>query len=141
MMLQCIWRISITSSLKSVFPAAIIALCAMMARRFRELTPEERDTVENALPSERRTGSLRWVRRPGPTVDVHVRDRAKPVELFDLGTVHLPTGAIHTVKPLDVDIPKGRLTAVTGVSDSGKITLILESLVPGPPPQGLVSPR
>ena len=75
------------------------------------------------------------------TADVHVRDRAKPVELFDLGTIHLSTGAIHTVKPLDVDIPKGRLTAVTGVSDSGKITLILESLVPGPPPQGLVSPR
>lgn len=45
------------------------------------------------------------------------------------------------MKPLDVDIPKGRLTAVTGVSDSGKITLILESLVLGPPPQGLVSPR
>lgn len=75
------------------------------------------------------------------TADVHVRDRAKPVELFDLGTIHLSTGAIHTVKPLDVDIPKGRLTAVTGVSDSGKITLILESLVLGPPPQGLVSPR
>lgn len=65
------------------------------------------------------------------TVDVHVRDRAKPVELFDLGAIHLSTGAIHTVKPLEVDIPKGRLTAVTGVSGSGKTTLILESLVPG----------
>ena len=48
------------------------------------------------------------------TADVHVRDRAKPVELFDLGTIHLSTGAIHTVKPLDVDIPKGRLAAVGG---------------------------
>ncbi len=37
---------------------------------------------------------------------------------------------IHTVKPLEVTIPKGRLTAVTGVSGSGKTTLILESLVP-----------
>ena len=40
-------------------------------------------------------------------------------------------GPIHTVKPLEVDIPKGKLTVVTGVSGSGKTTLILESLVPG----------
>lgn len=37
----------------------------------------------------------------------------------------------HTVKPLQVRIPKGRLTVVTGVSGSGKTTMILESLVPG----------
>ena len=35
------------------------------------------------------------------------------------------------MKPLEVDLPKGRLTVVTGVSGSGKTTLILESLVPG----------
>lgn len=51
-------------------------------------------------------------------------------ELFAEGRIHLSTGAIHTVKPLEVDIPKGRLTVVTGVSGSGKTTLILESLVP-----------
>ncbi len=51
--------------------------------------------------------------------------------LFELGRLHLSTDAIHTVKPLEVDIPKGRLTAVTGVSGSGKTTLILESLIPG----------
>ena len=51
--------------------------------------------------------------------------------MFSLGTIHLSTGAIHTVKPLEVDIPKGRLTVVAGVSGSGKTTLILESLVPG----------
>ena len=65
------------------------------------------------------------------TADVHIRNLTKPVELFDLGTIHLSTGAIHTVKPLEVNIPKGRLTVVTGVSGSGKTTLILESLVPG----------
>lgn len=54
-----------------------------------------------------------------------------PEELFTAGKIHLSTGAIHTVKPLDVDIPKGKLTVVTGVSGSGKTTLILESLVPG----------
>ena len=54
-----------------------------------------------------------------------------PEDLFSQGAIHLSTGSIHTVKPLAVDIPKGRLTAVTGVSGSGKTTLILESLVPG----------
>ena len=62
---------------------------------------------------------------------VQVRSRAKEGGLFDHGRIHLSTGAIHTVKPLEVDIPKGRLTVVTGVSGSGKTTLILESLVPG----------
>ncbi len=51
-------------------------------------------------------------------------------ELFEEGRIHLETKQIHTVKPLHVDIPKGRLTVVTGVSGSGKTTLILESLIP-----------
>ena len=51
-------------------------------------------------------------------------------ETFGSGRIRLSTGAIHTVKPLEVDIPKGKLTVVTGVSGSGKTTLILESLVP-----------
>ena len=50
--------------------------------------------------------------------------------LFANGTIHLSTAQIHTVKPLEVDIPKGRLTVVTGVSGSGKSTMVLESLVP-----------
>lgn len=57
-------------------------------------------------------------------------ERAAPERLFDLGRIHIETGAIHTVKPLALDIPKGRLTVVTGVSGSGKTTLVLESLVP-----------
>ena len=60
-----------------------------------------------------------------------IRKQAAEKEMFDAGCIHLETGAIHTVKPLAVDIPKGRLTVVTGVSGSGKTTLILESLVPG----------
>ncbi len=60
-----------------------------------------------------------------------IRKQAAPEEMFAAGRIHLETGAIHTVKPLAVDIPKGRLTVVTGVSGSGKTTLILESLVPG----------
>lgn len=60
-----------------------------------------------------------------------IRKQAAAAEMFAAGRIHLETGAIHTVKPLAVDIPKGRLTVVTGVSGSGKTTLILESLVPG----------
>ena len=60
-----------------------------------------------------------------------IRKQAAAEEMFAAGRIHLETGTIHTVKPLAVDIPKGRLTVVTGVSGSGKTTLILESLVPG----------
>ena len=63
--------------------------------------------------------------------DLRVRERVESGELFTLGTIHLSTGAIHTVKPLEADTPKGRLTVVTGVSGSGKTTLILEGLIPG----------
>ncbi len=51
-------------------------------------------------------------------------------ELFRLGSIRMSTGPIHTVKPLDVAFPKGRLSVVTGVSGSGKTTMVLESLVP-----------
>lgn len=63
--------------------------------------------------------------------DMRVREQARAEEKFDFGTLHLSTDAIHTVRPLEVDIPKGRLTVVTGVSGSGKTTMVLESLIPG----------
>lgn len=50
--------------------------------------------------------------------------------LFAQGTILLSTGPIHTVKPLEAAIPRGRLTVVTGVSGSGKTTMVLESLIP-----------
>ena len=60
-----------------------------------------------------------------------VRPRTPDGQLFELGRIHLSTGALHTVKPLEADFPKGKLTVITGVSGSGKTTLILESLIPG----------
>ncbi|OWT33322.1 excinuclease ABC subunit A [Methanobrevibacter sp. 87.7] len=59
-----------------------------------------------------------------------VREKATKENMFDEGTIHLKTSNIHTVKPLDVDIPKNRFTAISGPSGSGKTTLILESLFP-----------
>ena len=63
--------------------------------------------------------------------NVRIRQEAGANEIFKKGKIHLSTDNIHTVKPLEVDIPKGRLTVVTGVSGSGKTTLVLESLIPG----------
>ena len=61
---------------------------------------------------------------------VITRKQANPENMFEFGKIHMKTDAIHTVKPLVVDIPKGRLTVVTGVSGSGKTTMVLESLTP-----------
>lgn len=60
-----------------------------------------------------------------------IRHVVDPAAMFEEGFIYLSTGAIHTVKPLEIQIPKSRLTAVCGVSGSGKTTMILESLVSG----------
>ena len=62
--------------------------------------------------------------------DVLSRPRADAGEMFDLGTISMETSALHTVRPLRVEVPRGRLVVVTGVSGSGKTTLVLETLVP-----------
>ena len=62
--------------------------------------------------------------------DIRLGRHISPNQMFSLGTIHLSTSEIHTVKPLEVDFPKGRLIAVTGVSGSGKTTMVLESLIP-----------
>ena len=59
-----------------------------------------------------------------------MRKRASADEMFSNGVIEMETEAIHTVHPLKVRIPKGRMVAITGVSGSGKTTTILESLVP-----------
>ena len=86
----------------------------------------DRGTVEQVAQSP--------ASRIGPFLaDLHTlsaRTRIPEAELFALGTITLRTRAIHTVKPLEVRLPKGRLIAVTGVSGSGKTTLVLESLIP-----------
>ena len=83
-------------------------------------TPEELGTNPDSLIGRFFSPDLRETLR-AQTASEH---------LFELGEISLQTDCIHTVKPLDVHFPKGRLTAVTGVSGSGKTTMILESLIP-----------
>ena len=63
--------------------------------------------------------------------ELRVRPEVQADKIFEEGCIAVKTSAIHTVKPLDIKIPKGRLTVVTGVSGSGKTTMVLESVVPG----------
>ena len=59
-----------------------------------------------------------------------LRKRTEEEHMFDNGSIEMETDRIYTVKPLSVRIPKGRLTVVTGMSGSGKTTMVLDSLIP-----------
>lgn len=64
----------------------------------------------------------KYMERARPQIDLDA--------MFAKGRIHLETNTVHTVHPLLVDIPRGRLTVVSGVSGSGKTTMVLETLVP-----------
>jgi excinuclease ABC subunit A len=62
--------------------------------------------------------------------DNHAARNGVRRKLFEDGEIFMRTDQIHTVKPLEIHIPKTGLTVITGVSGSGKTTMVLESLVP-----------
>lgn len=68
--------------------------------------------------------------RDGGKIHERVRPQIDLDAMFAKGRIHLETNTVHTVHPLLVDIPRGRLTVVSGVSGSGKTTMVLETLVP-----------
>nr|WP_141564725.1 excinuclease ABC subunit UvrA [Dietzia alimentaria] len=72
--------------------------------------------------------------RLGPFLEgresVVVREQADPDAMFEGGEIRLVTSPMHTVHALDVRLPRGRMCVVTGVSGSGKTTMVLDSLVP-----------
>ena len=59
-----------------------------------------------------------------------IRKQSINTEIFAEGYIQLDTLPIHTVKNLNLKIPKHKMISVTGVSGSGKTTLVLESLIP-----------
>lgn len=59
-----------------------------------------------------------------------IRDSIPEEHIFDNGYINIKTDRLYTVQPIDVNIPCGRLIAVTGVSGSGKTTIVLEELIP-----------
>ncbi|MBQ3668273.1 MAG: excinuclease ABC subunit UvrA [Clostridia bacterium] len=80
------------------------------------------DVISN--PASRIAGFLSGASR------IDVGRHVSAESMFDMGVIHMSTSSIHTVKPLEVELPKSRMIAITGVSGSGKTTMILESLVP-----------
>lgn len=62
--------------------------------------------------------------------NINIRRKTPKNEIFENGIIKLETTPIHTVKSLNLEIPKNRMTVITGVSGSGKTTMILESLYP-----------
>ena len=62
--------------------------------------------------------------------DARIRPKVNDTEMFAAGCIEMSMTGLHTVHPLTLKIPKGRLSVITGMSGSGKTTVILESLVP-----------
>lgn len=102
-----------------------------------EGTVDELENNENSLigpyltAEERREAARGRGKKIGGGLYRRTRLEVPKENLFSNGRIHMSTDQIHTVHPLEVDIPMSRLTVVTGVSGSGKTTMVLESLIPG----------
>ncbi|WP_097179601.1 excinuclease ABC subunit UvrA [Curtobacterium sp. 314Chir4.1] len=77
-------------------------------------------------------GPVEGLRGSGTVTGKHLDDRVtvKPVVRERTGVIEIRGASAHNLQGVDVDVPTGVLTVVTGVAGSGKSTLIHGSLSP-----------
>jgi excinuclease UvrABC ATPase subunit len=76
------------------------------------------------------TGDVPGLRASDTLTGRHLDHRVTPRDTFRAPTGHLPIrgASLHNLRNVDVDVPTGVLTVVTGVAGSGKSSLIHGSL-------------
>ena len=83
------------------------------------------EDLVNEIPAESQT--VRWLSTVASPLE---GEGGRPVGGTALKALKLEGASLHNLKNISVEIPLGTLTAVTGVSGSGKTSLVTGTLVP-----------
>lgn len=65
-----------------------------------------------------------------PSPSASPSETAQPQDdVFEAGAIHIRGARVHNLKDIDVDIPRHKLSVVTGLSGSGKSSLVFDVLL------------